>query len=89
MIETAIRINNNHIAEIKAKKDGPYVDADTFHTYNYEVRQYQVPADPIEARNKMRDPGDPIVKSGVVTHRYKDGAVTLLLKILQDAETTV
>lgn len=84
-----VRVNQTHIAEIKAQKNETYKDADTFHAYDYEVRQYPVPKDPIEARNAMRDPGEPLCATGIVQHRYKDGALALLTKIIEDASKSI
>lgn len=89
MIAATIRVNGTHVAEIKAQKNEAFKGVETYHTYEYSVRQHSIPEDPIQARDKMRDPGEPLETTGIVQHRYKDGAVALVAKILEDAGKSI
>ena len=89
MMQVSIRVNREHVAEIQAQRQDSYQDSDTYHTYEYTVKYYATPKDPMEARTPLRDPGDVLEKSGIIQHKYSDGALVLLRKILNDVGLTI
>lgn len=84
MMRVDIRVNKDHIAHITAHRRDNYMGADVVSIYDWEAKYYKCPKGPEEGHNKMYDPGEPRVQSGIVHHAYKDGAPMLLLSILQE-----
>lgn len=84
MMKVDIRVNKDHIAHITAHRRDNYMGADVVSIYDWEAKYYPCPADPKEGHDKMRDPGEPRVQTGIVRHAYKWGAPVLLLSILKE-----
>ena len=84
MMQADIRVNKSHIAHITAHRRDNFESVNTVSIYDWEAKYYKCPESPKEAHNKMYDPGEPKVHTGIVRHAYKDGAPMLLLGILQE-----